>query len=189
MISKDRSKLKYRLFVANLLIFFQNGILAADILEGCEHRTFQVGQGSCHTALYSVKKSNNAFYKTLVFCDIGSSSRAAPTKLSFHDGSFDNPIFQAKISQALTKDTLKKVANAITTKPHKKKSETSSDTAMTTEHKEPFAVAKMTQEIEDAVKGVDSFIVMLTHPDKDHINLYTDIFTNVIKPDYHYLWH
>lgn len=53
---------------------------------------------------------------------------------------------------------------------------------MTTEHKEPFAASKMTQEIEDAVNGVDSFIIMLTHPDKDHINLYTDIFANVIKP-------
>ena len=47
---------------------------------------------------------------------------------------------------------------------------------MTAEHKEPFDAIKMTSEIEDAIKEVDSFIIMLTHPDKDHINLYTEIF-------------
>lgn len=114
MISKDRSKLKYRLFVATLLIFFQNGILAADILEGCEHRTFQVGQGSCHTVLYSVKKSNNTLYKTLVFCDMGSSSRAAPTKRTFHDSSFGNRVFKKKDSNGLKKISLQKVSDAST---------------------------------------------------------------------------
>ena len=47
--------------------------------------------------------------------------------------------------------------------------------------KSPFDVGRMISEIEDATNDVDNFIVMLTHPDKDHVNLYTDVFGNTQK--------
>lgn len=159
------------------------GIFASDRLEGCEHRTFQVGQGSCHSMLYSVKKADDTYHKVLVFCDIGSSSRSAPIKLPFHQNSFGVPIFRAKKEKGTTLSVGQMLdSDSDSTAESMKTSGATSDTEMTTEHKEPFAIGKMTQEIEDAVKGVDSFIIMLTHPDKDHINLYTDIFGKVSKP-------
>jgi hypothetical protein len=168
-------KLKQSLIVLSFFFLFTKEVLASDVLEGCEHRTFQVGQGSCHAVLYSVKKADAAFYKTLVLCDMGSSSRSAPTKLSFHEDSFGNLIFKDKEEKGLTYADLS--THAPQEKQSKKgKSDTSSDTKMTAEHKEPFDVSKMTSEIENAVKEVDSFIIMLTHPDKDHINLYAEIF-------------
>jgi len=148
--------LRQILIVLSIIFLPSNEIFASDVLEGCEHRTFQVGQGSCHSVLYSVKKADAAFYKTLVFCDMGSSSRSAPTKLSFHDTSFGKKVFRDKDEQVLTHTNLNSLA--LSGKKSKKDSYASSDTKMTAEHKEPFDVSKMTSEIEDAVKEVDSFI-------------------------------
>lgn len=97
-------------------------VFSSDHLEGCEHRTFQVGQGSCHTVLYSVKKSDNTFYKTLVFYDMGSSSRKVPTKLAFHDSSFDNRVFKEKDTRGLKKINLQKASDVFTLIKQKKKS-------------------------------------------------------------------
>ncbi len=171
----DSIKLRQPLIVLSIVFLLTQNLFAADILEGCEHRTFQVGQGSCHSVLYSIKKTDNTFYKTLVLCDMGSSSRSTPTKLSFHETSFGKKVFIDKNAKGLTHTNLS--THTPQGKQSKKgKSETSSDTKMTAEHKESFDVSKMTSEIEDAIKKVDSFIIMLTHPDKDHINLYTEIF-------------
>jgi beta-lactamase superfamily II metal-dependent hydrolase len=163
------------LFSILFLLLHGEGLFASDVLEGCEHRTFQVGQGSCHSVLYSVKKTDDTFYKTLVFCDMGSSSRSAPTKLSFYDTSFGKRVFRDKDEKSLTQMSVQILPSTTSATKQKKKSETSSDTKMTVEHKEPFDVSNMTSEIEHALKEVDSFVVMLTHPDKDHINLYTDL--------------
>lgn len=171
----DPVKLRQILIGLSIVFLLTQKLFAADVLEGCEHRTFQVGQGSCHSVLYSVKKNDDTFYKTLVLCDMGSSSRSTPTKLSFHQASFGKKVFIDKDAKGLTHTNLS-IHAPPENQQKKGKSETSSDAKMTAEHKEPFDAIKMTSEIEDAIKEVDSFIIMLTHPDKDHINLYTEIF-------------
>lgn len=173
--------MKFLLIVTSVFICSITGLFAADSLEGSEHRTFQVGQGSCHTVLFSVSKGKNTSpYRTMVFCDMGSSSRSSPTKLSFHNTSFDARVF--KIKDDSEDDTQSSSDLSDVQSDSAQISGATSDTDMTTDHKEPFDVGRMISEIEDATNDVDNFIVMLTHPDKDHVNLYTDVFGNTQKP-------